>query len=380
MRKTFILNILILISLNNLSAQDILYDSLVNSGIHQIYNIEFEKATSTFKLVKDIYPNHPSGNFFDAMIIWWKILLDIDNEELDDTFKDKLEIVIDQCDEILDDDPSNIDAYFFKGGALGFRGRLSTIRGDWFDAAADGKDALPLVFTAYELDSTNVDVKLGFGIYDYYAAVIPEQYPIVQPLMIFFPEGNKQNGITALEFVAENGRYAKYEAQYFLMTLNYSYEKNYTKSFNYSQMLTEEFPNNPRFQSFLGRLNIRMDDYPAAIKIFEDILKKANVGLYGYNDKIKREAHYYFGVNYKRLDSLDLALKHLQISEKISRKVDEDEESGFLINAALYMGEIYETLGEKEKAIQMYEEVLDFREFGNSHERAEEHLEGFQKH
>ena len=369
-----ILLILLLISQKQI-AQDLKFDSLITAGIHQIYSIEFDQARETFAEVKTDYPHHPAGNFFDAMITWWEILLDIDNEELDDIFEGQLEMVIDQCDDILENDERNIDAYFFKGGALGFRGRLYSIRGDWFDAAADGKDALPLVFTAYELDSTNIDVKLGFGIYDYYAAVIPEKYPMVQPIMFFFPEGNKDKGISELKDVAEEGKYAKYEAQYFLMTLNYSFEKNDLESYKYAKMLSDEFPNNPRFESFLGRINVRMNNYPAAVKIFNTILNNAENNLNGYNDKIKREAHYYIGVNYKQTDSLDLALNHLKECEVISRKVDEDEESGFLINSILYMGEIYDVKGERNKAIKYYEEVLDLREFGNSHERAEEYLE-----
>lgn len=375
MKQLLIIFLFTLVGVHNSLAQDPQYDSLVNAGIHQLYNINFDDAESTFKVLRNEYSQHPAANFFDAMIIWWKILLEIDNEELDDLFNDKLDIVIEQCDDILDKDPSNIDAYFFKGGSLGFRGRLNTIRGDWFDAAADGKDALPLVFSAYELDSTNIDVKLGFGIYDYYAAVIPEKYPMVQPLMIFFPDGDKENGIKALELVANEGKYAKYEAQYFLMTLNYSYEKDYEESYIYAQNLWNEFPNNPRFQSFLGRLNVRMNDYPTAIEIFDNILTKADSGFYGYNRKLVREAHYYHGVNFRRSDSLDLAIKHFRLSENISRQIDEDEESGFLINTVLYMGEIYDLQGKRDKAINMYEEVLDFREYNDSHERAEDYLE-----
>ncbi len=140
-------------------------------------------------------------------------------------------------------------------------------------------------------------------------------------------------------------------------------------------MLSDRFTDNPRFQSFLGRINIRMNDYPTAIEIFENIIDKGNKNLIGYNDKIKREAHYYIGVNYKTSDSLNLAIHHFKKCEQISRKIDDDEESGFLINAVLYTGEIYDMKGEREKAINHYEEVLDFREFGNSHERAEEYLE-----
>ncbi len=359
----------------NYFAQDQRFDSLITAGVDQIYSIQFEKAKSTFAIVKKDYPQHPAGNFFDAMITWWQILLNLDNEEFDDLFEDQLETVINQCDDILDNDPDNIDAYFFKGGSLGFRGRLYAIRGDWLDAAADGKDALPLVFAAYELDSTNVDVKLGFGIYDYFADVIPEKYPMVKPLMFFFPEGNKEKGIIELQTVAEKGKYAKYEAQYFLMTLNYTFERNDKECFKYAKMLSNKFPDNPRFQSFLGRINVRMNNLPNAVEIFRDVLEKANKNFIGYNDKIKREAHYYIGLNYMRSDSLNMAIKHFSECENISRKIDDDEESGFLINAVLYLGEIYDLKGEREKAIKNYEEVLDFREFGNSYDRAEEYLE-----
>ena len=374
--KKFLFITLVLLFINkDYLAQDQKFDSLITAGVEQIYSIQFDEARSTFAIVKRDYPQHPAGNFFDAMITWWQILLNLDNEEYDDLFEDQLELVIDQCDDILDNNPKDIDAYFFKGGSLGFRGRLSAIRGDWFDAAADGKDALPLVFTAYELDSTNVDVKLGFGIYDYFADVIPEKFPMVKPLMLLFPEGDKKKGIKELQTVAQRGKYAKYEAQYFLMTLNYTFERNDKECLKYAKMLSNKFPDNPRFQSFLGRINVRMNNLPTAVEIFKDVLDKANKNLVGYNDKIKREALYYIGLNYMRSDSLDMATKYFKECENISRKVDDDEESGFLINTVLYLGEIHDLKGERDKAIKNYEEVLDFREFGNSHDRAEEYME-----
>jgi hypothetical protein len=47
------------------------------------------------------------------MIDWWKILLDLDNEQYDDIFFQKLEDVIYQCDEILSRDSQNVDALIF---------------------------------------------------------------------------------------------------------------------------------------------------------------------------------------------------------------------------------------------------------------------------
>ncbi len=175
------------------------YDSLVTAGINQIYSIKFTEAEKTFQLLKKEYPTHPASRFFFAMIDWWKIILSEEDEEKDDIFYEKIDETVDFCDEILDDDPENIDALFFKGGAIGFRGRLRVMRESWFKAANDGREALPLVDYAYELDPNNVDVKLGFGIYNYLAAVIPEKYPVVKPVMIFFPSGDKELGYKTIK-------------------------------------------------------------------------------------------------------------------------------------------------------------------------------------
>ena len=183
------------------------YDSLVKAGINQIYSIKFEEAEKTFQVLKKEYPKHPASRFFFAMIDWWNIILSEENEELDDRFYENIEETVDFCDEILDNNPDDVDAMFFKGGAIGFRGRLNVIRENWFSAANDGREALPLVEHAYELDPTNVDVQLGFGIYNYLAAVIPERYPIVKPVMIFFPEGNKELGLEQLKEAAASGKY-----------------------------------------------------------------------------------------------------------------------------------------------------------------------------
>jgi hypothetical protein len=218
------------------------HDSLVKAGVDQIYGIEFDIAEKTFDTVLREYPKHPSGKFFKAMITWWRILLDLDNESLDDKFYDQLEECIDQCDEILDNNEKNVDALFFKGGSIGFRGRLLAIRESWFKAALDGKEGLGIVYKAYEADPKNSDIQLGFGIYHYYADVSPSKYPAVKPFMVFFPKGDKIKGLKELEYVAWNGRYARIESRYFLMTLNFQFEENMNDTRRWGKILLNDFP------------------------------------------------------------------------------------------------------------------------------------------
>jgi tetratricopeptide (TPR) repeat protein len=309
------------------------------------------------------------------MIDWWRILINLDVEVYDEIFFQKLEDVIYNCDQILEKDPKNIEALFFKGGAIGFRGRLRAYRESWLKAADDGREALPIVEEASTLDPNNVDVQLGFGIYNYYADVIPDQYPLLKPLMIFFPDGDRKKGIEQLTNTAMNGKYAKYEARYFLVTLYYNYENNPGKAEEYAKMLVSDFPDNPIFQKWLGRISIKRGDYYTGLQIFSSVLSKADKNLPGYNtQKTKREASYYVGLQYRNVGQLDSAKHFFQMCADISKKIDTGEESGFQINAYLYLGMINDQLNDRRNAVEYYEKVLDMREYLNSHDLAEKYL------
>ena len=378
MRSTagFILFFLLFIS-GSLFPQKSNYDSLLKAGINQIYNIKFSEAEKTFQLLKKEYPKRPASRFFFAMIDWWKIVLSEENEEQDEQFYNKIEETIDFCDEILDNDPNNIDALFFKGGAIGFRGRLNVMRENWFSAADDGREALPLVEHAYELDPTNVDVKLGFGIYNYLAAVIPERYPIVKPVMIFFPSGDKELGLTQLKEAANSGKYSKFEARYILVTFYYYFEKDMDMAEFYSQQLIDSFPNNPVFERWRGRIAARKNEWNIADSIFTNVLNKASKNLEGYNTPmIRREANYYIGYYCKNNGDLNSAVKYFKNCIDEAKKIDEEgEESGFQINATFYVGSIFQMWGNNKEAKKYFEKVLDMRDFRESHEKAQSNID-----
>ena len=346
----------------------------MQTGINQIYSLQFTQADSTFTSLNKSYPNNPAVKFFPAMITWWKIMIDLDDEEYDDLFLEQLEQSIDFCDDILDDNSDNIDALFFKGGSLGFRGRLYSIRENWLDAAADGKDALPLVYEAFNLDSTNVDVQFGFGIYNYYADVIPEKYPFLKPVMFFFPSGDKNKGLEQLANAATNGKFTRIESKYFLMTLYYKFEENYNLALKFADELIDEFPTNPIFQKFYARILRRLSRITLSTEEFREIYKRCNENMIGYSDKSKREAAYYLGDDEWRKADFEKAIKYYRECSDLSISFDQADD-GFNVVAMLQLGKIYDVLGQRENAKYYYEEVLDLDDYNDSHDKAERYLE-----
>ncbi|MEK7250013.1 MAG: hypothetical protein AAB209_06260, partial [Bacteroidota bacterium] len=286
------------------------FDAKTKKGIEYVYNLEFENAEKQFKELIQMQPNHPAGNFFLAMVTWWRILVDIDNEQYDDQFYDSLDSVVDMCDEILDKNENDVTALFFKGGAIGFKGRLKAHRSSWFDAANAGRKALPIVQEASELDPNNFDILLGSGIYNYYAEVIPNEYPFVKPLLLFVPPGDKAKGIQQINTASEKGKYANIESTYFLMQIYYQFEKDYPKALELATKLHTRFPNNMLFHKYLGRCYVVMANWAKVSEVFGEIVERCKRNQRGYGGNVEREGEYYLGMYDMTMGSSESALKH----------------------------------------------------------------------
>ncbi len=347
----------------------------IQRGIDYIYNIQFNKADSVFAEIVRWDPQHPVGYFFQAMTQWWRILTNFDDESQDQRFYDILDKVITLCEDRLDKNPNDVTALFFKGGAVGFRGRLRANRGKWIGAANDGLVALPVVQKAYKLDPKNYDVLLGIGIYNYYADVIPDQYPFVKPFMVFFPGGDRKKGLQQLEEASKHAKYARVEANYFLMQSYFLYEKDFARAMAIAVELNKKYPENPVFHRYVGRCYVSIGRLGEANDVFLEIEKRFRKRQTGYDDYDGREAYYYIGKYYFLTGQMDQALRNLFRSDSLSRIVDKDGASGFMSLTNLMIGMVYDTQNKRSVAIDQYKKVLDMKEFENSRRDAEQYLQ-----
>ncbi len=350
------------------------FDERTRKGIEYIYNLEFENAEKLFQELVKAHPRHPAGHFFLAMVTWWRILIDIDDEQYDEQFYDALDNVIDLCDALLEENENDVTALFFKGGAIGFKGRLKAHRSSWFDAANAGRKALPIVREASALDPNNYDILLGTGIYNYYAEVIPNEYPFVKPLLLFVPPGDKVKGIQQIKTAAEKGKYANIESTYFLMQIYYQFEKDYPKALELAQKLHSRFPNNMLFHKYLGRCYVVLGNWEKAKEVFGEIDARCAKNQRGYGPLVEREAEYYLGMYDLNMGAHESALQHFLRCDELSRKLDKDGPSGFMVLANLKMGNIYDALAKRDLALAQYRKVLKMQEFKDSHAQAEQYI------
>lgn len=350
-------------------------DSLVRLGSQYIYNIKFDSAEVCFNKVKKMYPEHPAGYFLDAMVEWWRITLFKNTDRYDKPFLKKIEKVIEICDELLEENEYDINAVFFKAGAMGYRGRYYAIEEEWYKAARDGASAFSFLQKCQEIAPANSDIQLGTGIYNYFAIAIPEKYPLVKPLLSFLPPGDKRLGLAQLRAAKRHARYAGVEAEVVLLQIYYSFEKDNIKAFETAQSLHERYPDNAYFHRYYARILVRQGVYSKFEEEWRKVLINCMDKKPGYDNMTARESMYYIGLALKRKQDYENALRYFLKADEGNEVVDKDEDTGFLVNTKLYIAYLYDLRGQRNIAKKYYRQVLDLEEFESSHNKARKYLE-----
>jgi tetratricopeptide (TPR) repeat protein len=96
----------------------------------------------------------------------------------------------------------------------------------------------------------------------------------------------------------------------------------------------------------------------------------------GYNTKMAREALYYVGLSLYKQRDYEMSLKYFKKSDEASKILDknDDEESGFQVKTNVYIAKIYDRLGKKDLAKNVYRKILKMKDFDSSHKQAENYL------
>jgi hypothetical protein len=311
----------------------------ITENVNALYNFDFETAERGFRVMQYQYPDHPLPYFLLGLSTWWKIAPDIENDKYDDLFIQQMDVVIDKADELLDKDPKNKEAAFFLAGAYGFQGRLYSERKSWTRATFAGKNALKYLNLSRGEEELGPELLLGDALFNYFSVWIPENYPLLKPVVAMFPKGNKALGLKQLEDVAQNAFYARIEAQYFLFRLYASEEKQPYKALAITDYLHSKFPNNPYFHRSYARHLYTVGRITEAKEMSEQILQRIDEKWTGYESNSGRYAAFYIAQYYDRIgdqrEAKKYYLKTLSYGEE-----SESQESGYYLYSLIALGKM----------------------------------------
>ncbi|WP_018473007.1 tetratricopeptide repeat protein [Echinicola pacifica] len=331
----------------------------ITEAVNSMYNFDFETAERGFAVMRYSYPEHPLPYFLMGLAQWWKIVPDMENKKYDAIFLRFMEETIKKAEVLLDEDSENKEAAFFLAAAYGFKGRLLSERDSWTATAIAGKNALKYMEMSKGEEELSPELLLGDALFNYFSVWIPENYPLMKPILALFPKGNKALGLKQLEDVSKNAFYARVEAQYFLFRLYASEENRPYEAMQITEYLHDKYPNNPYFHRFYARQLYAVGQNAQAKDVSLDILDRIAKGQLGYEANSGRYAAFFVGQYYERIGDQANAKKYYELTLTYGEE-SESQESGYYLFALLHLGEIETALGNKAKAKDYFKKVKKY--------------------
>ncbi len=348
-------------------------------AVNDMYNFKFAQAEKQFRWIKQKYAWHPLPYFLLGLSEWWKIVPNIENKQYDRKFIAYMDTALVKADRMLEEDEDDPEAAFFMAAAYAFQSRLYSERHDWGKATVAGKNSLKYLELSKGHEDFSPELLLGDALYNYYAEWVPENYPLLRPVLMFFPDGDKQLGIKQLKTVANNAFYTRTEAQYFLMRILAEEGDKPEEAFYISEYLHTTFPDNAYFHRYYARMLYSRGRLQEAETEAKSILAKIDSSMAGYEATSGRYASFFLGQIYQMKGQLNAAEEAYLKSVAFSKQVGATD-SGYYLYSLLSLGEIAQTKGEYDKAKDYYQQVKkDAKRKNRVHEKARENLKELRK-
>lgn len=317
-------------------------------AINDMYNFKFDRASQQFVWLKQKYKEHPIGYFLLALNEWWKMMPNTLIEDYDEDCFAYLDSCIVRAKKMYQSNKTNIEGSFFLSAAYGLKSRLHSERKNWTASILAGKACLKYLKRGKKLEELSPELLFGEGLYNYYSVWIPDNYPLLIPVLAFFEKGDREEGIKQLKEVSRNAFYTRTEAQYFLMRIyrdeagqQSSIIKKYRKkdkekyaeavkkrkeylaqAMLISQNLYKTYPENAYFQRYYTSLCFTQGKFKIMYENSQDILKKLEAKQTGYESVSGRYAAYYVAYySEKFLKNQKQAKKHYEQTVKFAEEL-----------------------------------------------------------
>ncbi len=347
----------------------------LGNAMNLLYNFKFEEAEREFLFFKEKYPKHPMPYFLLALNVWWQIMPNEEIEVYDEKFLGYLNECISLAEGIHKENPENDEPYFFLSAGYALKARINSIRGHWAKAIGNTRSSLGyLKDVRKEVGELSPEFLLGDALYNYYSVWIPENYPILRPVLAFFRKGDKELGLQQLKKVANNAYYTRTEAQYFLSQIYINEEEKPAEALPITEYLVQTFPDNAYFQRTYAGLCFVLGHFAEMETHSLLILEKMDKGMPGYEAICGRYANYFLGYVSKTRGDTKKAKDYFEKSVAFSEQVGHFK-YGYYHASLAYLAEMANQEKDYIKAASYYVKLKKYtKNSENYHKTAKDYI------
>lgn len=343
-------------------------DPEIHQGVEEYQRYNFQQALENFERFTQKHPQSLLGYFLQAETYWSIFINKRENTEAEKQFLELGHKVIKMGEARLKLNKNDTDTLLILASLYGRWGLLEGSYNHRWEAIMRSMKARAYFEKVIEINPEIYDAYLGLGLYDYFTATFPG-YIRVFSKVLFGLYGGQEKGLRELQLAMEKGTYGKDLAKFFLAFFYIKYENRAPQALNLLKELTDQYPENLNYLGLLAYCYKELKDYEKAIRIYRKILELAAAkGVYG--EESLNITTYFFG------ESLRLAGKYEEAKKYFDAMVHTDSTDKYwvLAYAHLSLGKIYDTFGERDKALESYRNVLALKDFEDSHKKVERYL------
>ncbi len=342
--------------------------------LDDIYNLDFDSYKQKQRYYLAAHPDRPEGVFIEALALWMRILTDIYNPQYDGVFISSLDSLTDKLEAFKENEQLAEVAEFYINAAVGFKAIMHVTRQQWFYAALEGRKAIGGIEKAIDGRWTNADAYFGSGLYLYYADIIPTKYPLLKPLLLIYPDGDKERGMKDLAYTAENGLFARVVAAYMYSLILYTRENRTYEAYKIMSGLSMRYPQNPIFMMWQASMAIKLGHTDEALRIMAVYEKRIREKQPFYPEHKLRIVQFRYGQIFSRRREYEKAIAHYKKALKPIPGLLGERLERYEVYSRLQMGYVYERMKRDDLAREQFERVLQMGDYQQSRRWARQHL------
>lgn len=250
--------------------QDTAAVNLLRKGIASIYDLKFSQANEIYNKINQIYPEHPVVIFFKGMITYWENFPLIPTSTAQISFEEDMRKSIslsEKCNDPLYESEYLLANLCARGILLTYYANNELNR----EAFHLAKNSYQNIRRSFSFTADNSDFYFFTGLYNYYREVYPKEHPLYRPLAMLFPRGNREKGLTELQYSALNSVMLRAESYSILSYIYMSYENDYGKAFSYSKSLHDTYPANTEYLAEYIKNLLLMKQYDDAENLISSL-------------------------------------------------------------------------------------------------------------
>ncbi len=330
-------------------------------GINGVYSLDYPTAQKNIQKVFEEYPDHPFAHFGNAMIAWsrYEYEFETSDDKQRKVFENILNDSIAGIKRWLKTHPDDPNGYMGIGALYGLRAMFSMRNRSWITAYFSGRRAISNLEKSLELDPSYYDAFFGLGIYQYFTGTLPGVIKMLAKIVAI--KGNPDKGVEQLNLARQKATFTADSAKLILIEVqNTRGSKFYNpqRSLEFIRSLRAKYPNNPLMH------------YVEVICLYEN----------GRYDEVTEQAQYflsqighsqfykdiYVARAYTALGTSQMAQGNFEAArtlfEQGRKALKTQAPSRWGVWNELRLGQVYDVLGQRKKAIEQYEYVLSFKD------------------